>query len=164
MLGLKYQTVNIIVKRFEKTGLVLPRKRGGDRQSKLSLDVKISLLHHVDEECTLTLPNLKTWLASEHRVDVSTSTIHRGLRKFHYTLKRVTPVPEHRNCPRTIALRKAYASNFYDLEVNNSDKNLMFIDEVGFSVVTRPKRGCSRRGQSAYVAMQGAETYQLWLQ
>ena len=87
MLRLKYQMVNTIVKRFEKTGLVLPSKRGGNRQSKLSLGVKISLHHHVDEECTLTLPNLKTWLASEHSVDVSTSTIHRVLRKFDYTLK-----------------------------------------------------------------------------
>ena len=68
MLGLKYQTVNTIIKRFEKTGLVLPCKRGGDRRSKLSLEVKISLLHHGDEECTLTLPNLKTLLASEHSV------------------------------------------------------------------------------------------------
>ena len=29
MLGLKHQTVNTLVKRFEKTGLVLPSKRGG---------------------------------------------------------------------------------------------------------------------------------------
>ena len=89
MLRLKYQTVNTIIKRFEKTGLVLPSKRGGDRQSKLSLEVQISLLHLVDEDCTLTLPNLKSWLASEHSVDVSTYTSHRVLRKFHYTLKRV---------------------------------------------------------------------------
>lgn len=158
MLDIKYQTVNTIVKRFEKTGLVLPSKRGGDRRSKLPLDIKTLLLRRVDEECTLTLPNLKSWLAKEHNVDVSTSTIGRTLKQFHYTLKRVTHVPERRYCPEAVETRKAYACEFGNLEVNNNDKNLIFIDEVGFSVSTRPKRGRSRRGHSAYLSVPAARS------
>ena len=76
------------------------------------------------------------------------STINRALSQFHYTLKRVKLVPERRNYHRTIAHRTAYATSYRALEVDNDDKAFVFLDEVGFSVVTRPSRGRSVRKES----------------
>ncbi|KAK1351077.1 hypothetical protein LUQ84_000350 [Hamiltosporidium tvaerminnensis] len=49
MYQINYQTVNSIVKRYLKTGLVFVEKRdGGDRRSKLTLEIKESLQTYVD--------------------------------------------------------------------------------------------------------------------
>ncbi|KAF0985388.1 hypothetical protein HZS_6985 [Henneguya salminicola] len=44
MYNLKYQTVNTVVKRYLESGKIIASKRGGDRRSKLSLEIKESLL------------------------------------------------------------------------------------------------------------------------
>ncbi|TBU11583.1 DDE-like endonuclease [Hamiltosporidium tvaerminnensis] len=127
MYRINYQTVNSIVRRHSKTGLVFVEKRGGDRRSKLTLEIKESLQTYVDLD-----------------VDVLTSTIDRALREFHYTLKRVTLVPEPKN---------QLSTSFRELEVDNDDKNLFFLDEVLFAVVTRPSRGRNMRSGSAYLSV-----------
>lgn len=158
MYRINYQTVNSIVKRYLKTGLIFVEKRGGDRRSKLTAEVKEGLLTYVDLECTRTLHEMVEWVKSTFNVDVSTSTIDRALREFHYTLKRVTLVPERRNSPSTIELRTSYAAIYRELEVDNDDKNFIFLDEVGFAVVTRPSRGRSMRGESAYLSVTAARS------
>ncbi|TBU11052.1 DDE-like endonuclease, partial [Hamiltosporidium tvaerminnensis] len=75
-----------------------------------------------------------------------------------YTLKRVTLVPERRNTLSTIELRTNYATSFRELEVDNDDKNFVFLDEVGFAVVTRPSRGRNMRGESAYLSVTAARS------
>lgn len=133
-------------------------KRGGDKRSKLSNNIKECLLTYVNEKCTKTLKEMAEWIRSTFSIDVSISTIDRTLRKFHYTLKRITLLPERRNCQRTIDLRAVYAANYRSIEVNNDDKNFIFLDEVGFAVVTRPSRGRSRQGVSAYVSVPAARS------
>jgi transposase len=85
MYQIKYQTVNSIVKCYLRTGLVFVNKRGGDRRSKLTLEVKERLLTYVDSECTKTLREIVNWVKNTLDIDVSTSTIDRALREFHYT-------------------------------------------------------------------------------
>ncbi|TBT98125.1 hypothetical protein CWI36_2528p0010, partial [Hamiltosporidium magnivora] len=85
---INYQTVNSIVRRYLKTGLVFVEKRCGDRRSKLTLEIKKSLQTYVDLECTKTQYELAEWVRCTFNVGVSTSTIDRTLREFHYTLKR----------------------------------------------------------------------------
>lgn len=53
-------------------------------------------------------------------------------------------IPERRNCETTIEARYNYAISFRSLEESRDDKNLIFLDEVGFSVVTRTNRGRSK--------------------
>ncbi|TBU05326.1 hypothetical protein CWI36_0647p0020 [Hamiltosporidium magnivora] len=142
MYRINYQTANSIVRRYLKTGLVFVDKRGGDRRSKLILEIKKSLQAYVDLECTKTLYD----------------TIDRALREFHYTLKRVTLVPERRNTLSTIELRTNYANSFRDLEGDNDDKNFVFLDEVGFAAVTRPSRGHNMIGESAYLSVTPARS------
>ncbi|TBU19812.1 hypothetical protein CWI38_0196p0010, partial [Hamiltosporidium tvaerminnensis] len=103
---------SIIVRRYLNTGLVFVDKRSGDRRSKLTLEIKENLQAYVDLECTKTLYDT-------FNIDVSTSTIDRALREFHYTLKRVTLVPKRRNTLSTIEHRTNYATSFRELEVDN---------------------------------------------
>ncbi|TBU05855.1 hypothetical protein CWI36_0565p0010, partial [Hamiltosporidium magnivora] len=121
MYRINFQTVNSIVRRYLKTGLVFVEKIGAQ-------DYKNPY-------------ELAEWVKCTFNVDVSTSTIDRALREFHYNLKRVKLVPERRNTLSTIKLRTNYATSFRELEVDNDDKNFVFLDEVGFAVVTRPSRG-----------------------
>ncbi|TBT97720.1 hypothetical protein CWI39_2789p0010 [Hamiltosporidium magnivora] len=90
-------------------------KRGGDGRSKLTLKIKENLQTYVDLECTKTLYELAEWVKCTFNVDVSTSTIDRALREFHYTLKRVTLVPERRNTLSTIEIRTNYATSFREV-------------------------------------------------
>lgn len=156
--GKNYQTVNSIIKKYLRTGNINKEKRGGDRRSKLSSEIKEQLIAHVDLECTLTLDNLSDWVLNRFGLLVSKSTIDRALKDFHYTLKRVTIVPERRNCETTVEERAVYAANFRMLEAENDEKNFVFLDEVGFSVVSRPSRGRSRIGQSSYVVVSASRS------
>ncbi|KAF7687129.1 hypothetical protein CDIK_3032, partial [Cucumispora dikerogammari] len=108
MYQIKYQTVHSIVKKYLKTGIINAVKRGRDRRTKIPFHVKKALIAYVDEECTRTLKELGEWLKNSFNIDVSKSTIDCALSKFHYTLKRVTVVPERRNCLTTIQTRSAY--------------------------------------------------------
>ncbi|TBU10591.1 DDE-like endonuclease, partial [Hamiltosporidium tvaerminnensis] len=146
---INYQTAKSIVRRYLKTGLEFVEKRGGDRRSKLTLEIKESLQ---------TYGNFEQWVKCTFYVDVSTSTIDRALREFHYTLKRVTLVPERRNTLSTIELRTNYATSFRELEVDNDDKNFVFLDEVGFAVIIRPIRGRNIRSESAYLSVTAARS------
>ncbi|TBU05697.1 hypothetical protein CWI36_0596p0040, partial [Hamiltosporidium magnivora] len=109
-------------------------------------------------ECTKTLYELAEWFKCTFNVDVSTSKIDRALREFHYTLKRRKSVPERRNLLSTLELGTNYATSFRELEVDNDDKNFVFLNEVGFAVVTRPSRGRNMRGKSAYLSVTAARS------
>lgn len=62
------------------------------------------------------------------------------------------------NCENTIEVRHNYSKSFRQIELDTEDKNLVFLDEVGFSVVTRPKRGRAARGNSAYLHVSAARS------
>ena len=86
----------------------------------------------------------------EDSVEVSISAINRTLKNFHYSLKNVTTVPEKKNCTTTLEKRHQYAQDFRLLEASVEEKNIVFLDEVEFSVVSRPKKGRSPKGTSAF--------------
>ena len=80
------------------------------------------------------------------------------MKTFHYTLKRAYPVTAARNSERTINLRYEYAVKFRDQETLAPTENFVFLDEVGFQVVTRPKRAHAPKGQTAYTFVSAARS------
>ncbi|OAF66118.1 hypothetical protein A3Q56_06157 [Intoshia linei] len=82
----------------------------------------------------------------------------RILKNFHYNLKALVLVPVGRNCERTIISRCEYAWMFRELMMSTSQKNIIFLDYVGFSVVTRPKKGRSRIGIYPYLGVAAARS------
>ena len=79
-------------------------------------------------------------------ISVSSHTIHRVLKDFRYTMKSVVPVPKRKSNERTLNLKEEYAAKFRHLESTSEHKNFIFLDEVGFSVVSLPRRGRSKQG------------------
>ncbi|KAF7694600.1 hypothetical protein CDIK_2118 [Cucumispora dikerogammari] len=158
-----YQTVNSIVKNYLKTGQVLPKKRGGDTRTLLPQHVRNALCEYIDVDCTRTLREMVVWIKKTFDIIVSTTTVNRAVIGFYFTLKRVTNNPERRNCAVTIESRTSYAPAYRLLETENDDKNFVFLDEVGFAVVTRPSRGRSAQGESAYLSVPAARSRNIFV-
>ncbi len=157
-MSLPRSTVATIVSKYLKDGLSIPRERGGDTCSKLSNDQKRTVLNWIDNDSTLTLKQFVAKVNQEMGISVSASTIDRCIDTFHYSVKDTTIVPERRNRESTIEARFDYATKFSGLLLNRNDNQFVFLDEVGFSVSTRPKRGRSLRGTSAYVTVPAVRT------
>lgn len=158
MLSLPRTTVATITKRYFRTGEKINKSRGGDRRSKLSTEHKEFLNSTIDNDPTMTLKCLVQKLQDEFQLTVGKSTVHRCIEAFHYTLKNVVPVPEVRNCQTTITKRLDYSTNFNKKVLEVEDKNLIFVDEVGFCVSSRTKRGRSIVGTSPYVPVIATRT------
>ncbi|OAF68026.1 hypothetical protein A3Q56_04244 [Intoshia linei] len=134
--------------KFFKTGLVECQPRGGTTRTKLNNDQKEMIIKWTDENCILSLKELNEKVFLEYNVNVSISTINRCLKNVHYTLiKSLVAVPVRRNCISTLQKRFEYATNFRILEASTPHYHMIFLDEVGFMIVTRPNKGRSLIGE-----------------
>ena len=80
--GIKYQTVNSIVKKYLKTGQTTLSKRGGDMKSKLTQEMKDNLIRYMENNGRKTLKELSMWLYDQYGLSVSLSTVDRTLIKM----------------------------------------------------------------------------------
>ena len=131
----------MILKRYANTGNTQAARKGGDQKLKLSETQKSVITQWVDDDCLLTLNQLRAKVADMYNIQVSNSCIDRVLRNFHYTIKKVDTIPNARNRSSKIEQRFKYSICFRDFEQEIPIENFIFVDEVGFSVSTRPKRG-----------------------
>ncbi|KAF7696428.1 hypothetical protein CDIK_1893, partial [Cucumispora dikerogammari] len=150
-LGLPRSTIHEIIKLFHTEGRILTKKRGGDYRTKLSEENKLYIRGLVDNDPTLTLRAIVEQLFSEKNIRVDDNTVARCLSGFHYTLKQLISIPDRRNSTDTIEKRFLYAEDITQLLFEIEDKNLIFLDEVGFCVVSRTKRGRSVSGTSPVI-------------
>jgi transposase len=157
-LELNYWTVLKIVNNYQLSGHTNTKKLGGDRCSKLDNVKKNQIRKWVDKNCLLTLREISQKIFDSYGLDVSQSTVDRCLRSFHYTLKAISLVPAPRNTESTILKRLEYAQKFRNYEVSHNSERLVFLDEVGFAVSSRPKKGRSLQGTSSYVDVPAART------
>lgn len=114
-MGVHKSTIGRILKKYHETGNCQPNLKGGDRRSLLTEDHKIFIKNLVDEDCTITLDQIVSKLIECFSVKVSRQTVSNCLENFHYTLKKITPVPIARNTLSCINSRKKYfifISNF----------------------------------------------------
>jgi hypothetical protein len=74
---------------------------------------------------------------------ISLSTVNRAIQNFHYSVKRISFVPERRNTPDTIEARFDYAVQYNRIMLER-DK-IFFIDEYGIQVNSRVSYGRSVR-------------------
>lgn len=151
-------TVWSILSKFRKERILNPKERGGNRSPLFSPEQKKEIIAWIDANSMITLKQLKEKVKDEFKITASISTIDRVIGQFHYTLKALVKVPERRNCETTIRKRKVYSEMFRELETTVPHESIIFLDEVGFSVVTRPKRGRSLKGTSAYCSVSGARS------
>jgi hypothetical protein len=95
-----------------------------------------------DDNPTITLSRIVSKIQTGMNKYVSTDCVLRLLKSFHYYLKSITVILE-RNCPETLFSRKAYALKFFEIQSRFSQRNICFVDEVGFSVSMQRKSGYS---------------------
>lgn len=138
-----------IYSKYKKNGQIFKKKRG-HRPPILSDDQKEQLCDWVDEDCTLRLIDLKTKLMAKYPqiVTIGRTTIANSLKKFHYSFKRVTPVPEGRNTPEAIESRYRYAFQYN--QMMGEKHKMLFIDETGYQISSRAKYGRSMVGAKAH--------------
>jgi len=104
----------------------------------------------VDENACIGLIGIQSSLL-ENNTNVSQSSICRVLKRFHYTLKRVSVIPERRNSSKNTQIRYDYANRFFQILETIDDNNFVFVDEVGFCVTMRSRHWYSKRGTSAVI-------------
>ncbi|ORD95716.1 hypothetical protein HERIO_2274 [Hepatospora eriocheir] len=124
---------------------MLLQSRGGDRRSKLSLVIKKQFLSGWMMN-RIRLKDLRIKVIETYNIDVSISTIDRCFRQFRYTIKQITLFLEHRNSQSTIEIRTYYECEYRTLEAENEDKSSVFLNNVGFLVVTHSSSGRSLKG------------------
>jgi hypothetical protein len=90
------------------------KKSAGHRQQKLSDAQKEQICDWVDEDCSLTLQQLKTKCLTQwpNINQISLFTVNRAVQNFHYSVERISLVPEKRNTPDTIQARFDYAVQY----------------------------------------------------
>lgn len=157
-LELNYSAVSKIIKNYQKTGVLNAKAKGGDNRSKLSQEQKMAIRYWVDENCLITLNEMRLRVIETFNLTVSCSTIDRCLKEFHYTVKQVVTIPKQRNSENTIQKRYEYSQKFRNLEVSRPTEEFIFVDEVGFTVSSRPKRGRSLIGTKAITTVPAVRT------
>ena len=70
-------------------------------------------------------------------------TVDNYLSSFCYSLKNVSLIPQRRNDEKSINPRYEYAMQFIEILSTVNESDIFFVDEVGFNVSMRCKKGRS---------------------
>ena len=143
---INYHTARNIIKVYEKTQRVVKCEKG-HRKKILNVEQIEELCNFVDEDCTVSTEAIIQEVLKRFGKKVSRSTINQYLRNFHYTLKRVTFIPERRNTPEVIEKRYDYMIKF--MEIYSNRNKIFFVDETGIQVFSRRSYGRSIKGNRA---------------
>jgi transposase len=149
VLGIGKSAIYAVLKIYKQENRVEAKKRGGHQTKKLSDEHKQQIKSWVDENCSLTLRKIKQRCFEAFGITASPTTINRCLDEFHYSLKRVSVIPSRRNDEEALNVRANYACEFLQLLSTTPHNNILFMDEVGFSVSMRTTRGRAPRGSRA---------------
>ena len=131
------------------------KQRGGTRPKRLTEEQREQIRAWVDDDASMTLQAITARCMNELNVEVSITTVERYLREFHYSLKRIHALPQRRNDEVAIESRAEYARNFLQLVSTVDQNRFVFIDEVGFCVSMRARRGRSLQGTRAVQVVSG---------
>lgn len=149
IFGCHRTTVKRIIDAYNVEGRSTTKIRKSGRPQILTDDHKKSIQKYIDDNCSIPLRAIKQRLEKEHSISPSLSSILRGINSFSYTLKRTSLIPKRRNDANAINDRFLYASKFLQFVSECDGENFIFVDEVGFNVSMRCRRGRSLKGTRA---------------
>lgn len=130
-------------------GSIDAKIRGGPANIILTMEHRESIKSFIANDCSISLKKIQEKLMENFNLRPSLSTIDRAISSFNFTFKRITNIPERRNDEETIETRCNYSREFLALLSQQDGNNIYFLDEVGFNVSMRAKRGRARRGERA---------------
>jgi transposase len=159
LFGYHKKTVKKIITTYLTEGKIGPKPRGGSRPHILMDKHNDAIKSYISKNCSISLEEIKKRLNRRFGIKVSISTIFRSIQDFSYTLKRVSLVPKKRNDKNSISLRYKYSLQFSELllKKQNLDK-IFFLDELGFNISMRFKRGRASKGEKAIQTVRGLRT------
>jgi transposase len=140
-------TVDRIITAYTTEGRVEAKPRGGCRPKILSTEHEKAIHEYISQDCSITLKRIVQKLFEDFKIITTKSTVDRRIGEFNFTIKRVRRLPEKRNDENVIEKRFLYARELLSIIPREDGVNIFFIDEVGFCVSIRSKRGRSLKGQ-----------------
>lgn len=147
--GLCKQTVSSIMCRFYREGKMKTAPMGGKRRPEaLTQEQKDAACRFYDENNSeATDEEVLQHLQQHYGCTASQSTLNRFLNKeAEYHIKRLYIVPQARNAPSKVAARKEWCEeNMIGTDLSKA----IFIDEAGFNLHLRRRRGRAAKGQRA---------------
>lgn len=149
LLQINRNTIHTIIKIYLSEGRIDAKPRGGTRRKSLEPEDKNFIKNLIDENCSITINSIKDKLHTDLNKEVSRSTITRAISNFEYTYKMVCRIPEKRNDETVFEIRKQYAMEYMRLLTETNQNKILFIDEVGFNITMRSRKGRSKKNTRA---------------
>ena len=138
-----------IMSKYNATGETDKGKHGGHKPKLITEEHCAFLRELMEEDCTITLEYMQEQLEAVDDLRVGLTTIHNRIVGFHYSFK---VVKKHCFAAITDAMkeqRRVYSRWLINAVMEG--RNLVFLDEVGFTVSSRVNRGRAEKGESAHV-------------
>lgn len=145
----KVETIRSIIQTFKKTGRQSKKVKAGKQAIYTEEDRKI-ICDLQDQHPEYTYKQLREeWkdLTGNYEKKMNDHMIRSIMKEFNFTTKNLEIEPEGRNTPEAIEFRKNYC--LQAASWNNNE--IVFIDEKGFNLHTRRRRGRSRKGTKALI-------------
>jgi len=146
-LEVKYKTVASIVRVYKDTGRIEKITKRVPKTVKINVDTRNYIKTLISEDASITLGSIKKQLAQNKNLSVSESTIYRAIDAFNYSFKRISLIPERRNCESNILIRREFANTI----LSKDEDTIVYIDEMGISCSTRCSYGRSEKGMFPYI-------------
>ena len=145
--GIPYSTARGWVAKNE----VDPKSRGGVKHKKLGEEHVDEIVSWLEENCQLTLKQMKERLQFEFGVSVSTTTIGNRLEGRMFTVKRAYGQPINMNAMSNKEGRKAYLEKLSSFI--QGGKYIVYTDESNLNLFCRRNVGRSKAGSKANVLL-----------
>jgi hypothetical protein len=100
----------------------------------------------IDENCFITLREIKATLQANHQLNVAESTIHESIKRFEYSFKIVGTIVTSANTPAIKQERLQFAN--WSVNMALQQREPIYIGESGFSISVRPRLGRSPVGKT----------------
>ena len=140
-------TVRRILDKYRRTGRANKEQHGGYKPRLLEEEHCEFLRELMAEDATITLELMQEKLCAVSGLDVSVSTIHRAIVGFQYSFKTLKVQVRAAVTDAAKESRREYSRWLMETVIHN--RNTVYVDEVGFTVVSRVNRGRAKVGESA---------------
>ncbi|XP_039606402.1 uncharacterized protein LOC120527256 isoform X2 [Polypterus senegalus] len=147
--------------RFAQDNVLIERlPRAGGRTSMFSPHQETLIVDMVRENNTIKLCEIQLKIIEDHvhfeGIDsVSLSTVDRVLKRNRLRMKQLYRVPFERNSDRVKEQRFQYVQRVFELDAIEKLHEYICMDEAGFNLTKRRRRGRSVIGQRAIVGVPG---------
>ncbi|XP_034144995.1 uncharacterized protein LOC114829938 [Esox lucius] len=149
-----------IIRIFQQTNRMQRLPPSGGRGKLLNNDQELAIVEMVVANNAIKLHEIKTRIVEDHEIfanieSISLTTITRTLSKHRVRMKQLYTVPFERNSERVKELRRQYVQRVMELEANQAPHEFIYIDEAGFNLSKRRRRGRNIIGKRATVDVPG---------